>query len=176
MDNRVEIRLNDDKYSHLQYFSGSTGLSVSAIIRELIPSQGVVLALLENAVLEKFKQLEGVVIKDEKIYEKLPSYLIRGCLEHLIYLMCKDARCGIEEQFNVLCKGFMGSTDEVGEKIAEVFIKWARAKRGVNFYRFELVPYKGKARFNIVIGPDDTDEEIDSLKKQIVKLTDNEKL
>ena len=176
MEQRINVRLSDETFENLQYFAKQTPLTASMIIRELIQPPAVVDAIIENLILHSLTYMKGEPITEgtERRLARPTTFQLQSlAIGKLVSEMLdKNEKYKIGIQYEILCGSSVmykpGSDDDLNVTIAQLYRKWARAKRGVDGYHFEGVIYQGKERFNIAIGPDDSDETIELLKKEIV--------
>ena len=149
-----------DKQSALDALSNCTKMPLTQVLRELIPPLPVCEAMILRARMHS-NSGRGV-----------PSNIAYACVSHLIADMEKNPEHDCQLQMELYCGSFRETMAEeapgYNERIAMFYQKWVKAEMGDSFYRFEKVIYKGKARFPIVIGPEDTKTSIDAWKKQVV--------
>ncbi len=151
-DKKIQVWADEKKAKDLRHLAESVGISTSMAFRELIPHPTITDALIE------FNLLNGNGKRTAIMNISLTT------MNFFKSWMMKDRQYPIGLQVELLTGGL-----DPELKTALLYVRWAKAKRGVDGYRFELVPYKGKARFNIVIGPDDSDEAIEALKQEIIE-------
>jgi hypothetical protein len=148
------------------------GMSRSVAIRELIPPSAITIAAAEKLKLEEHEwaeKLKSQNLEDsEGLFKRNTRLIILDMVityvGRLAEQMINDSKHPIGLQYELLCGG-----EDPHIKTALLYAKWSRAKRGMSGYKFEQILYRGKARFTIVIGPGDTDEAIEVLKKRVLE-------
>lgn len=160
----LQIRVDKEILESLDAIVSKTHMNRSVVVRELIPPLEIIEAMTDDALLHK-RSLRNMA-RDCM----LPwTYRFTDQMLHDPQEKNEDKKRIITLQLMILTSGL-----DPEKKIALLYSKWSRAKRGVEGYRFEQIIYKRKAQFTIVIGPDDSDDAIENLKKEILK--DAEKL
>ncbi len=146
----LQIRCGEEQLKTLDLLADAEEMSRSFILRQLIPPRDIAEALVET------------VIRAKENNQLAPSFAMYYA-NQLIAEMDNDYQNPIRLQREIL------SGLNPYAKAAQLYITWSRAKRGVSKYFFEKVLYHDEARFTIVVGPEDTHDMIEALKKRIIQ-------
>jgi hypothetical protein len=147
----LQIRCGEEQLKTLDLLADAEEMSRSFILRQLIPPRDIAEALVEAS------------IRSKETGQLAPSFAMYYA-NQLIQEMDNDYQNPIRLQREIICSGLNPFA-----KAAQLYITWSRAKRAVSGYRFEQILYQGKSRFTIAIGPGDTEENVEALKKRIVE-------
>jgi hypothetical protein len=139
----ISARFESRGIKNLDYLVRVTKKTRSIILREVVPPKYVIDSLCEMAVWQR--RSTNLLTKD------LFDFF---CLNTLDSFMRRDREHPIGPQIDIYCAGL---DPEI--KTAQLFLRWARAKQGVEGYLFAKCFY-GDRDFTFVYGPDDDGEKI----------------
>ena len=147
----VPLKLDDDKLAVLDFMALVSGTNRSVVLRELIPDVSIAEAMFEH------ERLAGCGTGRHVV-----SNIAYNFVFTMSRLMIEDMEYPIRLQVDIVVSGI-----DPFIKASQLFMRWARAKQGVEGYLFDSVQV-GDREFFLAIGPDDSEKYIDSLKAKLI--------
>ena len=159
----ASFTLSAEQTRALSLLTKYSGESSSYIVRGLIPSE------LEIEAADQFVRMmeaAGVMHREKG---ELPN-LFRSCLSHFLQrVMIEDIKYPLGLQVSCI-----SSTPASNDSLLRLFIAFARAKMGVDGYRFMHITIHhsdevADVSYNMVVSPEDTDTDIEDTKSRIYR-------